>query len=397
MKVIVFKPHTSIHDLRRLVADEINRGFLHFGCDSIILDAGSEYFVDDINKTMNNQNVDLMVTFGTEPLTFIQVEGVPLVNRFKIPVISFFVDVPYCFPDRFNDVANHIVTVFDESYLKNFFNLCMPDYQTRCTALLTHAGISAGVDLTTEQFEKRSNRLSYIASYIEKPIEKPWATINKKMVRELHEDVYNCMDDNTALDEAIIKVFDYNNINFGKELQKDMVTYIFQNVSWYDYAIYRNKMMDHLAENGYEVDIFGDGWEGKYDKYPNIQYKGSLHIVDTIKILNDYKVTLNPYITQHGTHERIFFALANGCQCITMGSTLFDKIFNGFKGVHGLSRKNYINDLDRKIKQALYKTDFNNVKKTNQYVLDNHMWKNRVEQMICLWEANSIQIVPTYK
>nr|WP_243284278.1 glycosyltransferase [Clostridium tyrobutyricum] len=111
---------------------------------------------------------------------------------------------------------------------------------------------------------------------------------------------------------------------------------------------------------------------------------------DLIGLYSNYKVTLNDNNNfRNGSHERIFNAVSNGCQCITSKSSYYDKIFDKDKSIIKYSRNNFEN-LDINIKKAIKPEAYYNIRETRQYVLNNHLWINRAQEILNLYQMSII-------
>lgn len=384
-----------MQDVRRLIADEIHRGFLQLGHNSTLVDLASPYLVDDLNKALT-KDVNFVAKYMTDPIYAIQADGIPFTNKYKIPTITFSVDVPYLYVDRFeNQLYKHSVTIMNRSYTKNFFKTCLPEYKTSCVSFMPHAGISAGIEFTEEQYYKRSNRLFFVGTFTGLPEQRPWEVEPMpNLVRDLMEDAYSCVDESTDIDEAILYVFQQRNLQLNdQEFSGKLFRFMFDRIYWYDHSVHRMKILQHLIDNGYEIDFYGMEWPESIKKYKNVFFKGSLNIVDTIKMFNNYKLTINPFHQSQGAHDRTFNALANGCQCLLYSGAYYQEIFAGYQGLHYLPHKDLSADaIDKQIQTALNEVDFANMEKTRNYVLNNHMWANRAKQITEIHELNAFQL-----
>jgi len=135
------------------------------------------------------------------------------------------------------------------------------------------------------------------------------------------------------------------------------------------------KMIEELSD--FNVKIFGNDFWRKYTK-GNIEYKGSADLKDSIKIMNQSKISLNcqASVLNHGFHERMLNA-ASVATFNLVSATPF--IQEEFKETFGYF--NHITFEDIKEKAEFYlKNDNERTEKAHQaqkIVHENHLWKNR--------------------
>ena len=394
--IIVIRPSDSIADLRKIMSDELYRGFLAHGCNAHLIDLASPFCLDDFNRAVSTK-VDFIFAFGQEAGAFC-ISDAPASNALGIPCVSFFIDAPYLYSDRFETkINNNIVTFMNKSQAKNFFKLCHTDYETSAVAFVPHAGITTDDPFTEEQFNQRSKRIFYVGSFIEYK-DKPWQTgKDPDFVKQFIDDVYACINSSTDIDEAILYVLNQRGLTLNKDALYFLAMYTFRTLYHYEHGLHRMQILNHLIENGYETDIYGVNYPDSYKKYAHVSVKGQIHFLDLLKNLNNYKLTINPYHQSRGGHERIFNALANGCQCLGYKSSYYDEIFAGYEGVYFLPSKGDLTDseIDKYIQQAVNETDFSAVKKTRQYVLDDHMWANRAKDVMDIFRLSQTKVVYT--
>jgi len=98
------------------------------------------------------------------------------------------------------------------------------------------------------------------------------------------------------------------------------------------YTREKNRIELLRAVKGRSVDVWGDGpWE-KYGL--NAKIHPAIHFDQTVEIMRQSRVVLNSSPRfMHGSHERIFHALACGCQVVTGDNSFVRKHFKSSDGV----------------------------------------------------------------
>lgn len=388
---ICFQPPRSIHNIRITSMEELHKGFLKLGHDSVLLDMGSPNFANDINKVLR-KTPNFLITYLQDPLYNIRVGDKSLPQILGVPVITISLDLVYQFFDRFEEnLDRHVITAADKGSLEFIEILKNIDLKITCSSFLPHAGISADIPFTEEQYNSRSDRIVYFGSFNEKIQEKPWYKYNS-FLKNFMEDVYDLMGDNISFSQAFEYIVKQRELSLNSLLLRNLLFFTYNEVVLYDYNIKRNEIMNYLIKNNYKLDIYGENWPVDLQKYSNVSYKGSVDTKETVKLLNNYKLTLNLYNTWHGTHERVFLSLANGCQCLTHKSDYYLEKFASYEGIYYISRDDFTRDLDMNINKALNEVDFISMKKVNDYVLNNEMWVNRAKAIIELFELCSFSV-----
>lgn len=397
-RILLFRPAYSRAEALMLMTDELHRGLLELGHDCELLDMGSGYFKNDL-ATAIQKHVDFILFLGPVTVYDFLYNGVPLTNELQIPVITYLADPPYIHIDRFEvQLYHHIILYLNKVQAVNFTKWCLPNYKAKVNCFVPHAGISNNLPFTEEQFYKRSNRILFVASYPREVGKKPWDNsedeLTPKYWRNFMEDVYCCLDENTGIDEAIMYMINERGLSFEESMQSDFISHTFRKVWNYFYAVTRIKTFDFLVDNGHEIDLYGVGWPESVKNYSNVAFKGEINYLDNINLLSSYKLSVNPVQQAHASHERVLNALANGCQSLLYKGTYFAETFDGYKGLHYIPTKGDIPDsVNVEIKKAINEMPFKEIQRTRQYVLENHMWLNRAEQIIDIFNLSNLKVV----
>ena len=132
--------------------------------------------------------------------------------------------------------------------------------------------------------------------------------------------------------------------------------------------------------NSVPLILAGGGWRTILREFPgtNVRYLGRIHPNEVEGFYARAKVVLNTINTYHGSHERVFSAMANGSVALTSYSDFYKSAFGIDEIVLFTSGENSVNENCRR----LFSND-SHLKKiaTNghQKFLEKHTWSHRAE------------------
>lgn len=383
LRVIILKG-LSQYGALRLFADEMHKAYRQLKVDSVLIDLDSKDCIDRLEKQLNIGCSFVMAFNGVG--SDLKVQNDSLYNVMNIPYVGIYVDHPRYHLERLsNDIRKYIVTVVDRKHI-DFLTDYFPQNTFLCRSFLPHGGIANNKTFNEKGFSVRSDNILFSGTYKGIP-EKKWVSFDNCFLRQFINDVYEARSEFMSIENAVDYVAKYRSIYIQESLWKKIKLHTVQLIDDYDKSQIRREILQYVLNNGYSVDIYGNGtWSEIANNYSNAHYKGNIEMSDLIKLYSQYKVTLNDNNNfRNGSHERVFNALANGCQCITTYSSYYDDIFKNHKGLIYYSRSDF-NNLNNLIDIALREAAYDKIAMSREYVLENHLWKNRAEEILALYE-----------
>lgn len=147
----------------------------------------------------------------------------------------------------------------------------------------------------------------------------------------------------------------------------------------------RERLMLYLAQKGYHVNVYGNGWDRlKLEQYSNIHIYGNALYSEVLSIISDSKIVINKMpLFWAGSHDRVFTTMLGGSVCLTDRSSYYEKIFDDNRDVCFYD----INNLDSmrdKIEYLLNNPEAASkiAESGKQKAMQDHSWKNRVRLII---------------
>jgi hypothetical protein len=372
----------------RLFADQLYKSFLELKIDSCIIDMTENNWIEVFENELRT-GCNFVTAFngiGSE----LKIKDKSLYDVVGIPYIGIYVDHPIYHIERLsNKIDKYIVTVVDSKHL-DFLNNYFQENQFIVKNFLPHGGIYNKLEFNEKQFNSRSNNVLFSGTYKGLP-QRQWLNIDNLFLKNLIEDIFNARTEFMSIEEALDYVISQRNIMLRNDILNKIKIYAIQFIDSYDKAKIRFDILRYVLESGITVDVYGNGnWNEISDIYKNANYKGNISMVDLIDLYSNYKITLNDNNNfRNGSHERVFNALANGCQCITPKSSYYDKIFGDNENIVSYSRDDF-EDLNVHIKESTRLESYGDISRTRQYVLNNHLWINRAREILNLYEMSII-------
>lgn len=202
------------------------------------------------------------------------------------------------------------------------------------------------------------------------------------MIRELLDNPYLTLEDvaERHIRKEIPEVTE-------AELKETMGNLIF--IDLYIRFTMRGKVVKTLVDAGYQVHVFGEGWEDLECKHPeNIVNGKSLNSQECLEKISNSRLSLNvmPWF-KDGAHDRVFNTMLNGAVCVTDSSIYLDEILKDDQNaiIYDLTK---IEQLPERIGKLL-----NNPEKLQQIAdsgyetaLHGHTWADRAKVVEQLFE-----------
>ncbi len=308
-------------------------------------------------------------------------------NRDGIPCWIYMLDHPYHHYDRFSNIRRkQIVSVMDRKHLEYLENHYP---EIGCKVFVAHGGSAAErMDIA---FKDKCYDIVFFGTYT-----KPQSCMDcfdkydetmKKLLIKIADDVWNGKE--TTLEDSVTHNFNENHI-LEKHLFENQgaIVDIMPYLCGLDGYI-RNKKRDLLIRTalkaGYEVHVFGIGWEDFEDYEGNNLYiHDNVDYAESLDIMANSKIVLNnmPLLTD-GSHDRIFSALACGGICLTDANPYLKENFIDGQDLFYYDW-NSISEMPQMIKKIM--TGSINadevIKSGRKKVLEKHMWYHRAKEIL---------------
>lgn len=140
----------------------------------------------------------------------------------------------------------------------------------------------------------------------------PARSLSLMLVKELLE------NPGLRQEEAFSKLLKCQDINIEKEQYAEWLSVIGNVVDHYIRGIYRNQMLEAMAGEPYDVEIYGADWDKCKIQASNLHYHEAVSYEENIDLMNNAKIVLNTYTGfKHGAHERIFSTMLAKALCMT--------------------------------------------------------------------------------
>lgn len=274
------------------------------------LDRGNED-LHALGKFIEKKNT-VMISFnfhGLDKEEPFYVDGMYFWDFFQIPCYNIVLDHPFYYHKYLENPPSlyvHLsIDLGHEKYMKRFF----PDIKLGPFLPL------AGTKILNKPYEERTTDIVFTGNYTPpKRFEKYITRINK----DYTEFYYGIIDDLIAhpalnMDEA----FEKHLIREMPDLSDNDLKLCMSHMIFIDLYVrnyFRGLIVRTLADNGFPVHIYGDGWDllecKKTDNIINGKSKTSL---ECLQAISDSKISLNvmPWF-KNGGHDRIMNSMLNG-------------------------------------------------------------------------------------
>ena len=309
MRIVLFYSET---ESLCYFTDRLAEEFQKRGHETFILDLPASsadtphsfrHFTEFISK-----KIDAVICFdgiGTREDMFIDTW-----NRHQAVVVDILLDPPLRFhPTLEKHPQNYLLFCCDRDhvdYVKRYFNETVPFVE-----FMPHVGVMPQKDAPVIPYSQKQYDILFSGTYyrpedmfakVEGIFEKgtPIYTFYQYMFKLLVE------DSNLTIEQAVLETI--RQADFQPD-QKELKTLLgfSEDVDWAIRMYYRGRVVEVLADAGFELHLLGRGWENHCTaSYPNVH-----RIDDRIPYyMADAKINLNvfPWF-KSGTHDRIFNTL----------------------------------------------------------------------------------------
>lgn len=307
---------------------------------------GYEVFIFDLQDMLGSfmdllmfceKGEAVMITFN-----FIGISGESVFSReqglffdeYGIKCINIVVDHPFYYHKQLRKLPNdYIQFCIDRThlqYMKRYFP------KVKLGGFLPLAGTEIFRKEGRLKASQRKMDIIFTGNYT------PPETFNKQINRlgkEYADFYHGIIDDLTANTEQTMEEVFERHIKADipnatdKDLKKCMENMIFLDL--YVRFYMRGRVVKTLADHGFKVHIFGNGFERiSYKKPENIILGGSVKSIVCLRKLAKARLSLNvmPWF-KDGAHDRVFSAALNGAVNLTDGSKYLREVFSGTEDV----------------------------------------------------------------
>ena len=314
MRIVLFYSET---ESLCYFTDRLAEEFQKRGHETFILDLPASsadtphsfrHFTEFISK-----KIDAVICFdgiGTREDMFIDTW-----NRHQAIVVDILLDPPLRFhPTLEKHPQNYLLFCCDRDhvdYVKRYFNETVPFVE-----FMPHVGVMPQKDAPVIPYSQKQYDILFSGTYyrpedmfakVEGIFEKgtPIYTFYQYMFKLLVE------DSNLTIEQAVLETI--RQADFQPD-QKELKTLLgfSEDVDWAIRMYYRGRVVEVLADAGFELHLLGRGWENHCTaSYPNVhRIDDRIPYEKTLYYMADAKINLNvfPWF-KSGTHDRIFNTL----------------------------------------------------------------------------------------
>lgn len=294
--------------------NELIKAFRAMEIEVTVIDFGEKNAMQKLAEKLT-ERFDAVLSFNCYLANIKLQNGSYLQDQIRAPYYYFLVDHP---------MHHHRVLV---EKLRDFHALCVDQYfieyiQTyyphiKTVNMIPHGGITNNKQIP---FYERKMDVLFTGSYkncdelmaLMEQAEEPARTLSLELVKELlnHTELRQ--------EEAFLNVLEKQGIVLEKEQYSQWLSAIGNIADHYIRGLYRNKMLEAMANEPYNVEIYGSDWDKCAIQAPNLHYHKAVSYEENITLMNDAKIVLNTYTGfKHGAHERIFSTMLAGALCMT--------------------------------------------------------------------------------
>lgn len=323
-RLLIYQVDSPYGALRSFM-NELTGAFRMMKMDVTVIDFSRKDAMEQLSGRLA-EDFDAVLSFNCYLANIKLSDGKYLQDYIRAPYYYFLVDHPMHHHRILREKLNNFHALCVDKYFIEYIHTYYPHIKT--VDMIAHGGITAGEALI---YHDRKTDVLFTGSYkaceelqaVMEGSEEPARTLSLELVKELLG--------NPALrqEEAFDNVLKRLNIQIGKEQYAEWLSIIGNVADHYIRGIYRNKMLEAMANEPYEVEIYGEGWDKCTIKAPNLHYHKAVSYEENLKLMNHAKIVLNTYTGfKHGAHERIFSAMLSKALCMTDTNEYMEEHFS---------------------------------------------------------------------
>lgn len=314
MRIVLF--YSEIESFN-FFSDQLSKELQARGHETFIFDLLSfsdknSHSLEDFSKFVS-QKVDAAICFdglGTREDTFIGIW-----DAWRTTVVDILMDPPLRFHPTFEKhPQNYLLFCCDwdhVEYVKKFFGRQVPYVD-----FMPHVGVVPDENARLIPYSEKKYDILFSGTYY-RP-EGFLARIEEQFPKDspiyaLYQYVFSCLQENSGMtvEEAMLYAIERADLRMDLENLKSLL-HCSDPIDWAIRMYERGRVVQVLAEAGFELFLLGNGWEAHSSAgYPNVhRIDGRIPYAETLPYMADAKINLNvfPWF-KAGTHDRIFNTL----------------------------------------------------------------------------------------
>lgn len=379
----------GVYDTIDLFTREVKTVLEEMGYECLVLDAN---FMEESLKmfaVFAMTKITAAITFNNLGYNLELVEGQNIWEQFEIPYVNILMDHPFHYKRPLEHMPNTAIVLCTDKNHVGFMKRFYPNI-TR-VGFLPHAGAKYLAE--KKPLKDRKIEVLYAGAL-------PFFTAGRlvpdlsavtqfdaiDMSRQVLEELIKHPSETT--EDAIEKYLTSRDIFLeDKELFEGIVKMRF--LDSYATSFFREQAVRLLVDSGIDVTAYGTGWnECEWSDNPHLHYGGKVLAPEILPLMCDSKIVLNTMTWyKAGAHDRIFNGMLAGACVVTDDSLYLKEQFEKDKELVrfqleeiGRLPETVWNLLDHpKEMQEIADCGYETAKA-------NHMWKNRVAEVLAMLE-----------
>lgn len=311
---------------------QMEKTFLKLGYETFFYDYQNETKSAKELLRFLRRGAAAVVTFnyhglcGDSEIFYDRDQGGYIWDAFDVPCINIVVDHPFYYHRFFGNLPRRYIHISidknHEKYMEEYF----PDIERG--PFLPLAGTSLTPAGDYKPVKERSMDIVFTGNYVPPRnfhvyIERAgdeYTQFYMGILEELKENPSKLLED-VAREHIRKEIPDATH----EEIKETLGNMIF--LDMYIRFYFRGEAVRLLAEAGFPIHVFGNGWEDlECGKKENIIIGGGLDSLGCLEKIADGKISLNvmPWF-KAGSHDRVFNSMLNGAVCLTDSSDYLDE------------------------------------------------------------------------
>lgn len=345
-----------------------------------VIDFSQKEAMDQLANKLT-ERFDAVLSFNCYIANVKLQDGSYLQDHIEAPYYYFLVDHPMHHHQILREKLRDFHAFCVDHYFIEYIHTYYPHIKS--VNMIAHGGITDGKWIP---YGDREIDVLFTGSYkdcdelmkIMEDSPEPARTISLEMTKELLGHI------GLRQEEAFSNVLHRLNLQIDNETYAEWLSVIGNVVDHYIRGVYRNKMLEAMANEPYTVEVYGSGWEECKIQAPNIRYHEAVDYEENLRLMDHAKIVLNTYTGfQHGAHERIFSTMLAKAICLTDTNEYIEEHFQDKKNLVVFSYR------DMSGYQELIRYYLENVEEAEsvaeagyEIAAREHTWTERAKQII---------------
>lgn len=294
------------NDCLGLIEEQYYKAFADIRCDTYLFDMREPDFRGLLEYAKDG--VSLVLTCVHDGLATRLENGLYVFDLLNAPIFDILMDHPYWTTGLDNLPANTVICCLDRNHVNWLVDVCKYNHPV---VFLPHAGVLP--DNNDKPIAERNIDILYVGSLKKAPNSNGPHT--EYIMDELKRNPAK------TLEEVLAELSGTENL---QEMAKQYWPCDI-NINTH----FRYEAVRLLVEAGYDVQVYGGGWElPELLKYPNYHFGGCITAMECVQLMTDSKIVLNsmPWF-KDGNHDRIINAMLSKAVCVTDTSKYLEESF----------------------------------------------------------------------